>query len=606
MIDEVSRLLSSRCEDVAAMLLPGGKRINGHWVCGDVSGSPGDSLKIEMAGPHAGKWRDWAGDDHGDLVDLWASSKGVALPEAFRQAREWLGIPASVHQRSEKLWSKPKPQQPAEEGRVRRYLRDERKMEDKTINRFRIGVFVKIKDGKQNGFIVFPSFSPSGELINNSYCGLVRTQEGKKVVFQDTGCAPSLFGWQALDQRAFSSRTVIICEGQIDCMTWTQWGFDCLSIPNGSGNKWIDYEWDNLEVFTTIYLSYDMDAKLSEQQQEVISRLGKHRCKLIHLPHKDANEALKAGMTSEEAGICVLSARSPKLENFAPLSELKDRIFNYFFPGDIVKTLIQPPMLKGPFPEKTFTVRPGEVSVWTGIASHGKSTLLAQLFMELVMLGQFVMINSFEMKPERLIQKMAKTFGGGESIDRENLSVFLDNLGDRICFCDKIGSIEENELFEMMEYAHARFGVAQVLIDSLMKIEGLEEDNKAIGRFMNRLCKFAAEKRIHIHLVAHPRKTEADGRPGSNDLKGSSLIRNGADNIFIVHRNVEKERKYAEGEITHEEFLEEWDTSVLVEKDREEGELKAFRYKFIKAAQRFNPMKILPPKPKPEKGWKKK
>lgn len=601
MIDEISRLLADKCDAVAMMLLPNGKRASSQWVCGDVSGAPGDSLKIDLSGQHAGKWRDWSGEAHGDLLDLWAAVRGCALPEACSQARDWLGMAPLVRKQTEKAWSKPIPREQIAEGKIRNYLRNKRKLEDRIINRFRVGVFVKNRDGVDHGFIVYPSYSPSGVLVNNSYCGLERDEKGKKRVFQDTGCAPSLFGWQALDQRAFSARTVIICEGQIDCMTWTQWGFDCLSIPNGSGNTWIDFEWENLEVFTSIYISYDSDGKLSAQQEEVIARLGKHRCRLIRLPHKDANDGLQAGMTAEEAEVCVREAKAPKMEYFVALSDLRKRIFERFFPTETNRVLIQPPMLRGQYAEKTFTVRPGELSIWTGIASHGKSTMLAQFFMELVMLGQHVMINSFEMKPERIIEKMAKSFGGTQSIDREDLGGFLDNLGDRICFADKIGSLGESQLFELMEFAYARYGVSQFLIDSLMKIDGLEEDNKAIGKFINRLCTFASSRMVHVHLVAHPRKTAEDGRPGSNDLKGSSLIRNGADNIFIVHRNMENERKFAEGEITLEEFQADWDASVLVEKDREEGELKAFRYKFDKSSQRFTPMRILPPAPKMER-----
>lgn len=593
-IQQVSKMLADRCDAVTTMLFPNGKRVNGHLCVGDVSGSPGESLKVEMHGQHAGHWRDWAGDGKGDLIDLWAQVRGIALPEALRQARDYLGIAAEVRPAREKQYAKPKESdEAAQGGRIRKYLCEVRKLENSTINRFRIGVLVRDEDGKKAGFIVFPCYSPDGSLINNSYCGLDRRADGKKKVFQDTGCAPCLFGWHALDAGAYERRSIIICEGQIDCMTWTQWGFDSLSIPNGGGNTWIEYEFDNLAVFETIYLSYDMDGKLSSVQEAAISRLGKHRCMLIKLPHKDANACLQAGTLKDEIQAAVNEAKPPKLVNFASLTDIKDRVMKHFFP-EAGEVLIQPATLKGPFPDKTFTIRPGEVSVWTGIASHGKSSLLAQIFMELVMLGQVVMVTSLEMKPERVVKKMAMCAGNGGGLERADVSEFIDLVGEKICFCDKVGSVTTLDLFEMMRFAYARYGATQFMIDSMMRIEGLEEDYKAQGKFLNELCQFAAESMVHIHLVAHPRKTAEDAKPSANDLKGSSLIRNNADNVIVVHRNFMKEQKFASGDITEEEFSAEWDTSVMVEKDREEGTVKAFKYKFNRNSQKFVPMVAQP------------
>jgi twinkle protein len=591
-IDMVSKTLANQAEAVAALLLPCGKRERGEWHAGDLSGTPGRSLKVHLEGPRAGLWRDWASadEDRGDLLDLWSRARNITLAEALQQARHWLGLALPVSQARSKDYAKPRPSELAcEIGRVRKYLTEQRQLTHEIVNRFRIGVVTREEEGRKCGYIVFPSYSPGGELINNSYCALERAPDGKKKVRQEKGCAPSLFGWQALSERAYESRAVIICEGQIDAMSWAHWGFDCLSIPNGSSNTWIEYEWENLAVFRTIYLSYDMDGKLSGVQEQAISRLGRHRCLLLKLPHKDANDCLKAGMTGDEMTAIVAAAEPPRLANFATLKDLKDRVMAYFFPvGE--KKLLQPALLGSQIPGRTFAVRPGEVSLWTGISSHGKSTFLAQLFMELVMLDQNVMINSFEMKPERIVKKMAMGARDGGPESCEDLLAFLDIVGERICFCDKVGSIAPGELLEMMDFAYARYGVTQFLIDSLMRIDGLEEDYKAQGAFLNSLCTFAGERMVHIHLVAHPRKTFEDGRPSGNDLKGSSLLRNNADNIFIVHRNTAKEKNLADGSITQEEADAEWDTSVLVDKDREEGTVRMFRFKFDPESHRFLPM----------------
>lgn len=590
-ITDISRMLTDRAEAVVTTLLPGGKRMNGHWVCGDLSGSPGESLKVNIHGEHAGRWRDWASDEHGDLLDLWGAARGVPVQEALKQARAFLGISEPVKQAQTKVWASPVQRDIAtQNGKVRKYLRDERKLDDAIVNRFRVAVRVDEREDQKVGYIAFPSYSPTGELLNHCYVSLTRNEKGKKDVKQDKGCPPSLFGWQGLDRSAYDSKSVMICEGQIDCMTWTQWGFNCLSIPNGGGNTWIDYEWDNLEQFKVIYLSYDMDGKLSSNQEAAISRLGKHRCRLVKIPHKDANDGLKAGMTAEEAEECVKNAETPTLKNFVTAKGMRDRVFSHFFPTETGKKL-QPPILTSHIPGKVFTVRPGEVSVWTGISGHGKTTYLAQFFVEMVMAESVTFIASMEMRPEKIITKMAKCVAHGAEITREDLDGFLDIVGDRITFYDDTGELPVDRLFELMKFAYCRYGATQFLIDSFMKVEGMEEDYKAQTKFLNDLCKFASDHMVHIHLVAHPRKTENDGKPSANDLKGSSVIRNQADNVFVVHRNFSKEKKFESGEIDDDQYNREWDTSVMVEKDREEGDLKMFYYKYVKSQERYTLMK---------------
>ena len=88
---EISRQLASQCETVAEYLLPAGRRVTKHWVAGDVYGSAGDSLKVLLVGERAGRWQDFATDEHGDLLDLWQLSRGLDSSGAFREACGYLG-----------------------------------------------------------------------------------------------------------------------------------------------------------------------------------------------------------------------------------------------------------------------------------------------------------------------------------------------------------------------------------------------------------------------------------------------------------------------------------------------------------------------------------
>ena len=58
---------------------------------------------------------------------------------------------------------------------------------------------------------------------------------------------------------------------------------------------------------------------------------------------------------------------------------------------------------------------------------------------------------------------------------------------------------------------------------------------RAQSLFAVRLVAFAKRFDVHVHLVAHPRKTR-DGNFDADDVSGSSDLTNRADNVFRVGR----------------------------------------------------------------------
>lgn len=596
---EISALLANRAEEVCQLLLPGGKRHQGTWISGDASGSPGESLVVNLEGQHVGKWRDWANQDvdRGDLLDLWRISRGLEPKEAFEQAKRHLGIAEAALSIEEKSWRKPKTDHSDLNpiGKIYKYLTHERKIDPGIIHRFQVQwCKMRFKEfTTEQGAIVFPCFSPGGKRVNNSYCALERTEEGKKAVCQDKGAAPCLFGWQALSEATYASRKVILCEGQIDAMSWAQWGFGALSVPNGSGTTWLDFEWENLEIFETIYLSFDSDGKTADALARVVSRLGKHRAMIVTLPHKDANDCLKAGCSADQAAIWIASATAPVVKDFVIGRELNQRVLKEFFPDPDGVVAYQSDLLKGVNADKSFAIRPAEVTSWTGISGHGKTAFLTMLFMLMTQgkNAQTLFVASFEMKPEKIIRNMIRALYSQEWPDEGQIWQFMDLFAPKVCFCDRIGSMGQEDLIGMMEFAFRRHGVSQFLIDSLMCVEGLEEDYPAQGRFLDRLVWFSRQYSCHVHLVVHPRKTVGDEAPRAVDLKGSSLLRNKCDNIVSVIRNVKKERGVEDGSIEPEAAQGMWDTEVSVEKDREQGQFKKFRFKYDWKHNRFHPMR---------------
>ena len=564
-VSEIARRLADRAEEVCRMLLPHGRQYKGEWVAGDAYGAEGDSLKVTLTGTHAGNWRDWARqEDYGDLLDLWRTAKGLDGAMAIKEAKAFLGIRAPELRREKKAYSKPPnngAQPLGEAGAETKWLVEERKLTLKTARAFMVA-YLPAKRA-----IVFPCYNPKGELVNRSYRVLPKAGE-KKTVWQDSDCAPSLFGWHALAPAVYRERRIIICEGQIDCMTWAQWGFPALSVPNGSGQTWIDYEWDHLESFAEIYLSYDMDGPGRKMLPEIIRRLGAYRCHQIELPKKDANACLQAGYTAGDADHWFKNAKPPHLEGIFLATELEERLRVELAPRPPCFTL---PFFESKYKGEGYYPRPGELTVWSGPTEAGKSTFLNFFTTSLALNNYGVFIASMEMRPETLLARVYRatlaSTGGAEN--DASLKVFLAECGPFISFADVFGYIEPKQLVEMMLYAFHRYGATHHIIDSLMKVSNLEEDYVAQGEFLNELQRFAKQTQTHVHLVAHPRKK--DGQLNKFDVKGSSQIPNNADNILIITRNEAKQSR------------DDYDTKIELVKQRDSGWHGSWQLRFYPA-----------------------
>lgn len=571
-VKEISEKLADRVHEVASMLLPAGKANGNLWECGGVNGHSGKSLKVHLDGSHPGKWRDWSDVEHGDLLDLWSATKGISLPDAIRDAKAFLGIRDEIIEGRKYATPKAEHPQLSADGKAMHWLVTERKLKPEIVNRYRV------RGNIEKRAIAFPSYSPSGELVNHSY----RTLDAKKEVWQDKGCAPSLWGWHALSDATWQSRSILICEGQIDAMTWAQWGIDALSIPNGGGKTWIDYDWHNLEAFTTIYLAFDMDPAGAENLAEVLGRLGRHRCRIVKTPEKDANACLKAGRTAEEARQWVDKSEYQAIKKLVHADAFKAQVAERFFPSKEDGEGWTIPQLSHRDKRRDFRFRNGELTVWTGTTGHGKSTFLNLTTFQLAAArNEPSLLFSMETSPPEVIYRQIK----GVNLTPANpgeVERALEAVAKHLLYYDKIGGIEEPELFEVMHYARARYGVRDVVIDSMMRVGNLEEDYPAQTKFIIKLVTFARETGCHVHLVAHPRKSAGDQSPKSQDISGSGNIRNNADNVLSMWRNLEKERKIEDGQ-----ECDEADAIISVEKDRIVGDFRKFPLIYLPDRYRF-------------------
>jgi len=201
---------------------------------------------------------------------------------------------------------------------------------------------------------------------------------------------------------------------------------------------------------------------------------------------------------------------------------------------------------------KLFQFRPGEVTLWAGVNGHGKSLITGMAALALCAQGELVCIASFEMKPLKTIERMARQWSGQNHNDQwaaENMATIRDAYGqfkdwtnNRLWLYDQQGTVKPETVIAMARYCAKELGIQHIFIDSLMKCVRGEDDFNGQKDFVDELCSLARDNQVHIHLVHHIRKLSSEtDTPDKTDVKGSGSITDQVDNVLMMWRNKKKE-----------------------------------------------------------------
>jgi twinkle protein len=347
-----------------------------------------------------------------------------------------------------------------------------------------------------------------------------------------------LFGWQAIDPEA---REVTITEGEIDAMSAFDYGWAALSVPFGGGKgdkqRWIESEFERLLRFEMIYLALDNDAEGEAAAEEIANRLGRHRCRRVILPRKDLNECRQAGVGSEEIRRCFETARSLDPPELLRAGAFADAVVNLFWP-----TNGQEPGYRLPWRKAGDRVvfRPGELTLWTGATGMGKSQALSNALVAMGEQGARVCLASLEMAPGQTLRRMVKQAGNVDRPTENFIREVIGWLDGWLWVFGLVGKTAVSRIIEVFEYARCRYGCDVFAIDSLMRLGVSSEDYEGQEKAVFELVSWAVAKGVHIHLVAHARKsdrTTSHSVPDVEDVKGTSEIASNAANILGIWRN---------------------------------------------------------------------
>ncbi len=189
-----------------------------------------------------------------------------------------------------------------------------------------------------------------------------------------------------------------------------------------------------------------------------------------------------------------------------------------------------------------------EVTLLSGSNSSGKSSWLNSLLLNIVNQGYKVALWSGELPPQVLKAWLQMVAAGKDNLRESQYKrgkYFVpDNIGEKIdqwlngkffLYNNDYGNTWEQIFHDMQELL--KVGVKVFALDNLfsLNIDLLEGDkNNKQKELILQIKEFAKKNKVHIILVAHPRKSISFLR--KTDISGTGDLANAVDDIFIIHR----------------------------------------------------------------------
>jgi twinkle protein len=396
---------------------------------------------------------------------------------------------------------------------------------------------------KEVDVICFPYFR-EGKLINIKF-------RGKDKSFKQIKGAELI--WYNYDA-ILDNKTVIICEGEIDLLTFLENGFESvISVPSGAGGKELEFLDNTIEYFKNIdkvLLATDIDSKGIELRDELIRRIGAEKCFTFDLEGcKDANEYF-----CRYGGIRFKDLKTKKVpyKGIVNVEDFISDIENYIEEG--IK-----PGLPINFEEidEYITWETGWLSVVTGVPASGKSEFIDYICVKLN-LNYGWKIAYFTPENYPLIHHYRKIFEkiAGKDVRKfQEKSIIWDiseYINDNFFYILDEDDLTINKILDSAKYLVQTKGIKILVIDPYNTIDHRydkgETETKYISEFLTKLKLFARLNDVLVFLIAHPTKMLNGEIPSLYSISGSAHFRNKCDYGIIVHRETNKDTNTMTGE----------------------------------------------------------
>jgi twinkle protein len=397
----------------------------------------------------------------------------------------------------------------------------------------KFGLTTVQRDGK--AWLAVP-YVERGRVVNHKY-----RLTSEKRHQMDTGGKLTLWNHDCLLED--SDKPVVICEGEWDALVATHLGWRAVSVPNGAsgGDGKLDYLWDARDLLLKVknfILATDSDEAGLKLRANIVAHLGPDRCSFVDYGAdcKDLNETLET--YGVEAVSDTLNNAKPfpvkglySIDDFPERPELTAWSTGIDALGDML-----------------FVV-PGTLTVFTGHANMGKSTVMNCVIANLLKLGVPTLVASFETDVKPILRDGIRCclLGiGKHDLGRADLrqadALIRDKMKIITQTVDEDDELDIDAFLDLCRVSVQRHGTRVIVLDPWNEIEHKmrhgESETIYIGRALRAIKRFAKVHDVAFWIVAHPTKPfEGKVRmPRLLDISGSANWANKADFGLSYHR----------------------------------------------------------------------
>ncbi len=351
-------------------------------------------------------------------------------------------------------------------------------------------------------------------------------------------------------------KEAIIVEGEIDKLSYYEAGFkNCVSVPNGASNLECKYLKDFPDNLERVYIATDNDEPGRKLAEELSRRIGRDICYRVDFKSfKDSNDVL-VSLGKDGVANTLKRAKAYPLDGVLGVDSFDldiDALYNNGLSrGDITGHQNF---------DSLFSFATSQLTVITGVPTHGKSNFLEHICMRLASQNNwkfgvfspehYPLQLHFSVLAEKFIGKSFRQVTKYERMSKSELNHAKSFISDKFNWIRPDGDVFTiDAILESAAGLIKRHGIKGLIIDPYNKIHapiGSQSETQYINDFLTKLTIFKQKYDIHIFLVAHPRKMQKKDNglydvPTLYDIAGSANFYNQVDNGITVYRNFETE-----------------------------------------------------------------
>lgn len=411
--------------------------------------------------------------------------------------------------------------------------------------------------------IAFP-YLRDGEVVNVKY------RDYEKNFRLEAGAERLLYNLPAV----IDQKTIIITEGEMDVLALSEAGFDYVcSVPDGAPaveSEHYESKFTFLEAINDLFkqaeaviLAVDNDPPGLKLEEELARRIGKEKCLRVRYPAgcKDANDVLM-WHGKERLQEVINEAKPFPVHGIITVPDIYEDYMNLYENG----------YRRGCSTgwnnvDKLITLRRGELTILTGIPSHGKSEWLDALLVNLhqkddswrwavfapenepcerhlVSIAEKYIGKPFDKERKTNMQKMTKAEAHQGAVWASNWITFLSPD-------EELETFSLDDILDLARTTVYRYGITGIVIDPWNDLDYTIPQNlnetQWIAQCLVKCRNFARHHNVHFVIVAHPTKLgkektlegEKEKVPTPYDISGSANWRNKADNCIAVWRDIQ-------------------------------------------------------------------